>query len=83
MELIEFISERKVVKTMHDIDEAVSFAKQLRQARVENQDSIKSIWNNVGKFLKIDPFLPLTIRVRDFETKKIIAKKEVWKNTVK
>jgi|TARA_R110000868_G_scaffold169335_1_gene404336 hypothetical protein len=81
MEKIEFISERKVVKTMHNIDKAIEFVNQLRNARVKNQSSIKEIWNNVGELLEVDPFLQLSIRVKN--NNKIVAKNIVWKSSLK
>ena len=77
MKKIEFISERKVVKTMHNIDEAIKLVHDLRNARTKDQSSLEVIWKNVAKFLEVDPFLRLSIRVKDGG--KIVAKNIVWK----
>jgi len=81
MEKIEFISERKVVKTMHNIDKAIEFVKQLRSARMKDANSLREIWDNVGKLLEVDPFLQLSIRVKN--NNKIVAKNIVWKSSLK
>lgn len=78
---IEFISERKIVKTMINMSKALLFIKDLRNARVKDQTSLKSIWDEVGKILKVDPFLPLSIRVKD-NNNKIIGSQMIWKNTL-
>jgi hypothetical protein len=78
---IEFISQRKVVKEMKDIDKAILFANALRKARVKDQTSLEAIWNEVGKLLKVDPFLPLSIRIKN-KSNKIVAKKMIWNNTL-
>ena len=80
MEKIEFISERKVVKTMHNIDKAIEFVNQLRCARVKSQNSLREIWDNVGELLEVDPFLQLSIRVKN--NNKIVAKNIVWKSSL-
>tara|TARA_R100000963_G_C4566582_1_gene53187 strand:+ start:335 stop:580 length:246 start_codon:yes stop_codon:yes gene_type:complete len=77
---IEFVSERKIIKTMYDINKAINFVKELRKARVKSQNSIKEIWNNVSQLLKVDPFLTLSIRVK--ENNKIVAKNIVWRNSL-
>mgnify|MGYP003127625663 CR=1 FL=1 len=79
---IEFISEKKVVATLDNIEEAINFSKELQKARVLSQESLSAIWFNVGKLLEVDPFLPLSLRIINPETNKIIAKKEIWGNTV-
>ena len=86
---IEFISEKKVVKEMSYLEDAVEFAKKLKLARVKNQDNLESIWGNVGKLLKVDPFLPLSFRVKSLKTNKIISSPSgkrlvfsIWGNTV-
>tara|TARA_R110001583_G_scaffold41335_2_gene131610 strand:+ start:16685 stop:16930 length:246 start_codon:yes stop_codon:yes gene_type:complete len=81
MSKIEFISERKVVKTMHNIDKAVEFAKQLRSARGKDANSLREIWDNVGELLEVDPFLQLSIRVKN--DNKIVAKNIVWKSSLR
>jgi len=79
---IEFISEKKVVATLDNIEEAINFSKELQKARVLSQESLSAIWFNVGKLLEVDPFLPLSLRIINPETNNIIAKKEIWGNTV-
>lgn len=81
MDKIEFISERKVVKTMHNINKAVEFAKQLRSARGKDANSLREIWDNVGELLEVDPFLQLSIRVKN--NNKIVAKNIVWKSSLR
>ena len=77
---VEFISERKIVKTMSDVAKAVSFAKELQKSRVKDQTSMETIWKEVGKLLQVDPFLPLSIRVVD--KNKIVGKQQIWGNTL-
>ena len=78
---IEFISNRKVVKTMTDIDQALELAKNLQKARVKDQTSLETIWTEVGKHLEVDPFIPLTIRIKN-NNNKIVGRKQVWGNTL-
>jgi|TARA_R110002050_G_scaffold293888_1_gene451041 hypothetical protein len=80
MKTIEFISERKVVKTMHRFDEAIKLVHNLRNARTKDQSTLEAIWKNVAKFLEVDPFLKLSIRVK--ENNKIVAKSTVWNSTL-
>ena len=80
MKTIEFISEGKVVKTMHRFDEAIKLVHNLRNARTKDQSTLKVIWQNVAEFLEVDPFLKLTIRVK--ENNKIVGKNIVWNSTL-
>lgn len=73
---IEFISERKVVKTCTKVDEALKLVQDLRTARTKDESSLKAVWKNVGELLPIDPFLKLSIRVK--VDGKIVEKKTIW-----
>lgn len=82
---IEFISERKVVKTMKNVNAAVVFGKELVKARGQNFDTLQEAWDNVGKLLpKVDPFLPLTLKVTTDKLlcgKRDVVRQVIWKNT--
>ena len=90
--LVEFVSERKVVKTLDNIEDTQTLLVDL--AKVYNAWQLSEwdpsvLWNNVADVMEIsviskvrvDPFLRLTMRVK--QDNKIVYKKVVWKNTVK
>ena len=90
--LVEFVSERKVVKTLDNIEDTKTLLVDL--AKVYNAWQLSEwdpsvLWNNVADVMEIsviskvrvDPFLRLTMRVK--QDNKIVYKKVVWKNTVK
>ena len=83
---IEFISEKKVVKEMSYLEDKIDI---MIENNMKNQDNLESIWGNVGKLLKVDPFLPLSFRVKSLKTNKIISSPSgkrlvfsIWGNTV-
>ena len=79
---IEFISERKVVKTMKNMNAAVVFAKELIKARNQEFDTLQEAWDNVGKLLpKVDPFLPLTLKVTNLSGYRDVVRQVIWRNT--
>ncbi len=90
--LVEFVSERKVVKTLDNIEDTKALLVNL--ANVYNTWQLSDwapsvLWNNVADAMEIsviskvrvDPFLRLSMRVK--QDNKVVYKKVVWKNTVK
>jgi 5'(3')-deoxyribonucleotidase len=81
---VEFVSERKVIRTLSSIPEAQKVMETL--IRVYNKwqvsdDEPEVLWENVARYLPVDPFLPLSMRIKS--DNKIVYKKVIWKNTVK
>jgi hypothetical protein len=84
--LVEFISERKVVKTLDNIESTKWLLVEL--AEVYNYWQLSNfepsvLWDNVADIMKVrvDPFLRLSIRIKS--DNKVVYRKVVWKNTVK
>jgi hypothetical protein len=81
---VEFVSERKVVKSFATIPEALVVLEKVVEVYNNWQLSEygpKVFLENVGKYLPLDPFLRLSMRVK--KDNKIVYKKVIWKNTVK
>jgi hypothetical protein len=90
--LVEFVSERKVVKTLDNIEDTKTLLVEL--AKVYNDWQLSDwdpsvLWNNVADVMEIsviskvrvDPFLRLSMSVKS--NNKVVYRKVVWKNTVK
>jgi hypothetical protein len=81
---VEFVSERKVVKSFATIPEALVVLEKVVEVYNNwqlSEDGPKVFFENVGKYLPLDPFLRLSMRVK--KDNKIVYKKVIWKNTVK
>jgi hypothetical protein len=90
--LVEFVSERKVVKTLDNIPDTKKLLVKLAKVYNEWQHSYwdpSVLWNNVADVMEIsviskvrvDPFLRLSIRIKS--DNKVVYRRVVWKNTVK
>jgi hypothetical protein len=83
--LVEFVSERKVVKTYNSIPEAQIVKEKLIAIRNKwNKNEkldLKWLWVKITYYMVADPFLPLTLRVKKDNV--TVFSQLVWKNTVK
>jgi hypothetical protein len=83
--LVEFVSERKVVKTYNSIPEAQIVKEKLIAIRNEwNKNEkldLKWLWVKITYYMVADPFLPLTLRVKKDNV--TVFSQLVWKNTTK
>ena len=84
---LEFVNNRKVVRSFTDVAEAAELKNKLVEVYnafdSEAKDCLKTFWNDVEKVANavIDPFMPLTLNV--YNKNVLVRKYPIWKNTVK
>jgi hypothetical protein len=84
---LDFVNNRKVVRSFDSVEEAAELKNKLitvyNAFDYETEDCLKTFWKDVERVAEavIDPFMPLTINV--YANYKLVKKVPVWKNTVK